>query len=1003
MCGNTRLGSVLIAATVLVTAAFAGCAVAPKEPVSSVEAPEGVPAVSVMEQNESEEAAPGPEAAEAEEVAPAQEAGEAEVAPVQEAKEAEVAPVQEAGEAEAAEVQAEKEQQERAEKEKEAAAIVAEVVELCEQEKFEEALANARVLKEKGLEEYLPADELQRLEQCIVAIFEATGESDLLSEDQKEELAEELFEKGMEAYKQKRYADAKSNLDKVAQLNVSLGWWDNRSLRKARERVNSVLFDLQERYVRGQRLYEVGNYAEAKGEFMAIKESGIKCGAEIDKGVEEYLADIDAKINEQLLREAKDYEGAIAELDEHIEKALAARNREARLYEQVMSKWADAAGSWEAGDFEEAKALLLEVQETLKDFDIAKYPELQEKAEDIRQKLAVVDDRIAGKKMVAELLGEARKLYPEALFEAEKKVLEAQGVAMEQGVPLSEQDRQFCQGVMAEARRALAERYALKRVKYWPLMGESDEYIQMGEYGLAREALRLIEQAGELGLTDEQKEMLAAKVALVEERLQNEQRLLEAVSSLEEEAAELVEAGKPEEAAEKLAKALSVVRNEGLPNSVLLRVLESYEAVLSKVIPARIERRIGRAKEQAIQKLEMLQELKPCLKAEYYLAAGSPDLAKAYLEVVVADKEKFGEERVRWAQEKLRGIDAEIARLEAKELLNTRDALAEVYRLEKDLLEKVQAQEEVDLDEWGTKIADAKLRLQVARLEQLLERGAYPTAAEVIAGTHVEEATPELVDEKYKPLVVRVRNWQNAGYLLKEAEKALESWQLKQASEALDEVENIKADLGALTEVYKQLRAAFEAAQQAIAQETSISDSEMAELEKVRSELAMAKQREKAYELYSSARAAYLAEEWDEAYESLLVLRSLEGLYDFELEAANRMFAECSELLAEKHEAIAEAQKVLDAAQSDFDSAFYAQAAEKLDSLAGSKGLKLDPKLAERAEALAEKLAEKEKEAEELYRSAVEASKSKDFATLRNLLTRLKTDYRHTKTFRLHQ
>ena len=1028
MCGDTRLQSVLIVTVALVTTLFVGCALIAREPVPVGEAapPGELVAVAPAEEElgpEEQEIAPAEGVVPAEEVALtevdidvlytlAKEAYESEQ--YVEAYELYQALAERKNElswwrlrvvdGKLAQLQEMlREEHELTAGKTEAAALVDEIARLVEQEEFNEALLRVEALREKGLEEYLAAEDKARLEESAVAIAQATGTAGVMSKEQRKKLAEEWFETGMDAYKLKDYANAKLHLDKAAGLDVSIGWWDNRSLRKAREKVNSTLFSLQERYSKGQRLYELGNYAEAKEELLAIKESGVKCGDEIDKGVERCLADMDVKTGQQRLEEAKEYQEAIPRLDEQLENALASQAQETQLATQVMAKWEGAVRSWEAGDFGKAKALLEETRESLGKVDVEKFPELQGKDEDISQRLAVVDGKIAAQKEVADLLAEVESLYLKDVVEAQERVLEAQNVALARGIPLSEQQRELCQRVLTQYEEVYTKQQAARRERYWSLVAESEGYVQSGEYQLAREVLRLVEQADDPGLSDEQRGVLSGRIAMVEERLKNQQRLLEAVDRMEQRARGLVEEGKPGEAVEELARAVSVIRNEGLPNSVLLRVLEQYEPLLSEVVPVRNQQRIADLKAQASQRLEMLRELKPYLKAVYYLDGGSPDLAKPYLEVVAADEEHFGPERVQWAQEQLQGIDAEIQSLESRELLYRHDQMAQVYQLQRELLEKVEARQEVDLGPWLDKIADAKLRVQIARLEQLLARGAYPTAAKVVSETFLDRASSELVEKGYKPLAGRVRTWENAGYLLGVADEALEVGRLSEAAEALGDVEDMREDVGALTEIHTRLKGALDAATAALAQEKGAPEREKAELARVHSDLAAARQREEAYAAYDSARAAYLTEEWEKASDSLFALRSRQGLYAFERAAADMMYEKCGGMVAPKDETIAGARELLDAAQDEFSAGLYVQASGRLQLLREMPGWNLDRQLAEQAMKLTEAIQDKEEEAEELYQEAVEASRSQDHDLLRELLARLRMDYRHTSTFRLHR
>jgi len=900
----------------------------------------------------------------------------------------------------------------RAEERKEAAAILDQIVALAKENKLQEAHAKLKLLIGKGLDAQLTTQQNKQLERYRAQIALATEDFTLLTKREKVQLAEESFEKGMTAYHTNNYAEAELYLDRAAKLDVSLGWWDNWSLRSARKKVRSTLHRLMSQYARGERLYKLGRLEAAKKELTAVKESGINCGPEITKGLERYLPEIRAKLDAEAIEKAKKLEQQIARLAAERARLLESRQAELRTRKEIEAKLADADRSWQAQDFVKAKSLLTDVQDSLKKLDVKKHPDLLTITKNVENKLAVVDARIeqqkrteeqkkAAQQKVQDLLSQADKLLPTSLLDAQKKVLKARSVARTGGVGLTAEQQELCQKVLAAFERAYGRQIRERRERYLALFGESDAYKDKGEYQHAREALRLIEEARPLDLAEDESERLEGNAALLDKRLAAQKRLLASVEKLENDADALLKEDKLGEAARKFWAAVEIVRNEGLPTEVLVRILQKYEETLARLVPKVVSERTARLKAEACQSLKSLQTLRPYLLAMYYVEKGSPDLAKPYLEQVAADEETFGKERVSQAQKELEGIEARIEKLKKAELFARREQLARLYERERQFEQRVKQADEKEMEQLLANIADANLELQALKIKQLLARGGYPAAVKLAEQAPVEQASRGVVEDIYEPVARQVEAWRKAGELLSQAEKALGEGKVAEAASALSKVDGLRVDLGPLTVSAPRIREILSVAQSAAKQVEAVRRQETGRLEMARTLLGQARQRQAAYSNYSKAREAYLAAAWEKAAAALGKLRSEPGgMYAFERAAVKRMFARANGLVEEKEKAIAAAQNILSKAKADFDASNYASASEKLQKVRGMAGLQWDKGLAGEVDTLAEKIAQVEKEADEVLQQALKAEQDQDTPKLAELVLRFKLHYKATNVGR---
>lgn len=157
-----------------------------------------------------------------------------------------------------------------------------------------------------GMLAYLDEGQKQEFEHLRAEVEEATGLLPGMSPQERLRKAEQYFDWGMKAYRGKRYAGAKEYLDRTAQLDVGLGWWDNRTLRRTRKKVDARLAPLVADYERGRELYAAEDFAAATAALERVKASGINIGDAEAEEMDAILAAISqretARVEEAVLK-----------------------------------------------------------------------------------------------------------------------------------------------------------------------------------------------------------------------------------------------------------------------------------------------------------------------------------------------------------------------------------------------------------------------------------------------------------------------------------------------------------------------------------------------------------------------------------------------------------------------------------------------------------------------------------------------------------------------------
>ena len=988
-----------------------------------------------------------------------------------------------------------------------ARARLKELKNLCAQNEWEKARAKSVALDDLVI--YLNPDEQRDLADRRVAIFQATGAASVIPKSQRQELARDWFEQGMDAYDNNNYVVAQKYLNWTKELEVDLGWWDNWSLRDAHEDVNEVIRRMRKRYARGERLLKLGQPDEAETEFRAVAECEYDLPPKMVRGARKYLdqiwrgqteeaakvaqkeaeeqkeaktepakeevpvtekeeeaAEVEKEVTEEepaeekvvqpepeekepvkevaqrepaeqevekkepkkkqaepkeVEREVKEvapvtppkHEEPVSQQDlalvEQLEEQAAtlARKRKQILQskqvyrerkQKVESLLAEANGLWSSGKYSQSKTKLREAERALGRVKAPMDPDLQKAADEIDHKLSYVDEKIkkqqaeVQKKEIARteinnLFQEARYHYPERLLESEDKVIQYKNLADRRGLTLTQKQREMYEKVIEEAVDKYGDRRERRRKYYAPLVSESQKYMNVGEYRHARDVLKLARKDLAPLLTEKEKERIKKTLATVEDQILQQKPVMDRVEELEKEAETLADEGQLAKAERAYKQALDVAREAGLPHSAQLQILKGYASVLSEwetSVPAKesLDQSWARVKE----KVRNIRDLTPYYQAKHYVEAGSPDLAKPYLRDVASGGAAFDRQMQQWAKKQLQNIDQRIENLKNRERLRVSQELTNVVRLEKRFEEKAELLHGEELDRLLQSVADARLNLQIAKIQNRLSRAAYPLAADIVENTSLQHASESLV-QQFRTLQRRVGAWQSSEQVLKDLEQQLLNKDVLAAQESMSKLHTLKPDLGCWYTVVRRLEDVWDTAQAVKKARQDIVAGKMERLAQVRNQMDEIRQRQDAYQKYSAARSAFVSAEWGRAATELEHLDSAPaGLLSFEQKRVSTMLADAGEIM----DAIQKARGVYAEAETAFQDGNSLKAAKALERLRQMEGYALDEKLAKKAGNLSDEIAEKERDAiadaESMFSRAQEAYESTHYAKASDLI-----------------
>ncbi|MHC4788777.1 MAG: coiled-coil domain-containing protein, partial [Planctomycetota bacterium] len=591
-----------------------------------------------------------------------------------------------------------------------AAELLGQAREQVAQEAYEEAAGLLVQISE--MQESLSPEQVQQHEELLVAVEKATGLTPGASAAQRAAKAEEYFELGLQAYEKGDYAQADELLGKAAALEVDLGWLDNRKLRRVSEEVAGVLSRLRAELAEGKALMEEGRLQEAKDVLAAVRESGISIGR--DEEIDELIASLDQRIGERQhqqeeelrqqaarllemargLRAEGRYEEAADALatlaqsasylsPEHQAEAEALRrlvgeaaaaaevHREMQAAEELASQAAElvavqrsvlakvgaAEEAFQQGDVVAAEALLKEAKERLQELDVSVLPALAEVGVRVAQRLEAVRQEIERRARLAEIgarleemFAEAGHLLGEDLLAAERKVVDATGLAEREGVALTSGQLQVRTAVLA----AVEERYGVQRrlrpVEFATLLERGDQYRARGEYRKAEQLLALLAAApagmisgADLAAAEQQQAAISQQAA---QRAEEARRM---VSLFAQAGAEL-DRGQLEAARQRVAAVVEMARQEGLAGPQMAEVLRKGVAFLEEDFRQALQKAFPPLEQIVQERLAMARAALAGGLSESYIRNGAPELAEPYLRTLA---ESGDPQAAEWAEAQL--------------------------------------------------------------------------------------------------------------------------------------------------------------------------------------------------------------------------------------------------------------------------------------------------------------------------------------------------------------
>jgi len=820
--------------------------------------------------------------------------------------------------------------------------------------------------------------------------------------------AQHILARAEQAYEAMDYGAADELLGRLEGLNVKLGGRRQRKAVAMRRTVSAALQRCGELLQEGERLYEMGNYEDARGVFLQLQQMGTRCGPETRAAVSRYLATIDKEARDRQLAEAAETLRRLEEMERKRREAIEKLRERERIRAEAINKAELAETSWDAGQFAQAKPLLQEARRLLEQLGVARDEELQRVKERVQARLAVVDEKVAAQQQreanaarLEEMFATVQALRTAAdLLGAERRLAEAEQFARRAELSLTSDQRRLADEVRAAVEAAYGEQRRQRAERYWQLVVHSDDYARIGEWQNALALLETVEQAEGVRLPPERAEALSERLRRVRAQLEARGETTEQVTALIREAQARLEAGEGEDALARCREAWSRTQSSGVPLGRCGPVLACYEKVASAVLPQIVEAQVGRLREAVEEAMrEARWTLKVC-QARFYVEQGSWDVARPLLEAIAADEEVAAEHR-QWAAEQMEGIDERITALRQDELLATRDRAETVYELEMEFQKAVERQDPEAAERLNARVGAARAAWLAARAELALGRGAYPLVEQMLRegeGLVAEHAGATALNE----LVKAVQQWRGWQERLAEALEALQQHDLERASRAVLALQEAEGLPDYLRPAVLSLQSAREALVQFEAQTRSLQKDREDALRSIRAWLAADRARRLSWESYLKATTLHADGNWSEAAAALgELVDHAAALHSFESERARQMLAEAEQ----KAEAMTtarraeEAEHMLRQVEARIAARHFRQAANMLDAIESDEIYGSYEIVRTRAAELRALVEQAEQEAAALYERAAQAYEAGDREALKQLLDELSTKYQYTRVY----
>jgi hypothetical protein len=940
-----------------------------------------------------------------------------------------------------------------------AAELLAKMEVLASEKKYGEAAVGVDVLD--GMREHLSPQDRSQYDLLRSSVQRETQQLRPLSADEKEARAEQDFKAGIQAYEGKDYVAASRALEAAASFEVSLGYWDNRKLRRVRQEVDQALKELRADYARGKELFEKNDYDQAAKILQKVKGRQVNIGqvegVEVDKLLAETarLREEQKQIEpEQPKKEAADllaasralagegkYAEALAKLAElralegqlsPEQKAQAAtlkvtaetgtKAAEAkRIQERTKELEAQAAALIEAQKLvlakvrasdealqrqepETARALLLEAQEMLKRPDLSGLPTLKEVPEQVEQRLAAADAAIKRKAQVAEvaeqvdaMLAEARKLAQADLPGAEDKTLAAVSMAQKEGVALTPEQMQVRDAVLAAVEAKYGAERRLRPKLYGRLLNLANIYRQHGEYGKATQMLLTIKDAPAGVVTGEYRDLACAKLGDANKELSQQEKAANGLVAVLGDCRDELKRHALQKVLKMVGGVLSAAREQKLVGAPLADVLKQAESLLTTDFEAVVREAYPTLQALVDERLARARIAMARGLSEFYLAGNGPDLAEPHLRQLEAGA-AVDAASAAWAKSRLANIAALKAEAESARLSEGEADAKKILDLAAKLNEAARTGRLPEVNAAERALADARMQLQIEKAQSAMARGAYEEAARALEQASPEKASGVLVEKKYRPLVNEVQSLVAAAAHLQAAEEALAAHDLATAGARLTESEVPGVEAPLLALKREALAAVLTSALELQETETALHGQAERLLQQARAGLAEVQARDQAWQAYYDAVRAFL--EGREGAQAALqhVLAEPQGLLPIEVAAIGDVGR--VPVVAEKKPSSADVERKLAETWNAYKAGDYLTAGALLDELWNMPGLTSDATLRDAAGTLAELVKGREAQAQTLYDQAVGAWKAGNAERVRELTDELKAKYSRTKVFR---
>jgi len=861
----------------------------------------------------------------------------------------------------------------------------------------------------KPLREHLSKNRRPELERLEAEIAAALGKKPELTDRQKKAEAQRLFDEGKAAYEQGDYPLAKGNLEAALAYAVSIGRWDDVSLRRTLDQVTSELEWGRQKLRDAVRLYELEDYGAAGRALAEINSKGIDYGPEVDQGLARYLGDIDARARAKQLADAIEQARIGEELAADRRKIVEEWRRRDRLRRRAAAHRAEGDRARKDGRFEQARGEYEAALKVLDDAREAGEKGVAEIRREVERDLARLQEQTLAAGLLrqkqAKLEGmfvEAARLAQSDPAAADAKLTEALDFQRAESLKLGAAER----AVKADLEREFDRRYGQQLRRYEELLRHSEQYRDLHEWGREAALLEIVREArgipGSALLLGE----VPGRLRAAGQNLQGRAEIIATLNEVARQADDLLKAGRP---AEGLARYAEVLRfdqqgqlvimtgpnQDPMPTEAIAGILRNYWDFANVAFPGLAAARLADAKKQADSSIGEARAGREHWLASFYLVHASPDAAKPLLESL-ADSEGADPEHVKWAKKRLETIDADIAALERRELLASAEQVAAIAEMEVRFRDCVGQGDRQAAEALNAQIEDARAGLLTFRARHALQRGAYPVAHELLKDVPDDRVPEELAEQ--------VSAWERQQGLLARAEQALLDVDSAGAAEALAQMQQTEPALepDPFSEPREMLKTALDGVrtweQEALTAEKDVRQC----LGTVRGALVEALARQKAWDIYRQTLSHYAAGRLEEAAEVAEKLQpAREGLRPFEQAQLDYVIEACRPAPgpAAAKAAGQDSPAALEQIAAMVEARDFIGAAGLLDNLAKTDAYGRDEAVQARAGELRQKVDAAEEQAARLCAEIVTAHEAGDNARVQTLVGELKTQYAKTRVF----